>query len=106
MHARSCASSIHPLSLDRGLAPRCETSHRLLAPRPAHKQSKSCRARHQDRENDREWSSLDEESSEGIDVLVVKGGDEGTLESAHDLVGEFVPLVLKILDLPLKHRKV
>ncbi|HKZ27509.1 MAG TPA: hypothetical protein VJ086_06405 [Rubrobacteraceae bacterium] len=28
-----------------------------------------------------------EPGSEGVDVLVVEGGDEGAIESAHDLVG-------------------
>ena len=33
---------------------------------------------------------------------LVEGGDERAIESAHDLVGEFVPLVLKVFDLPPK----
>ena len=38
---------------------------------------------------------------EGVDVLVVKGGDEGPVEGAHDLVGDPVAPVLQSLDLPL-----
>ena len=43
---------------------------------------------------------------EGVDVLVVEGGDEGTIESAHNLVGEFVPLVLKALNFLLERCKI
>ncbi len=38
---------------------------------------------------------------EGVDVLVVEGGDEGPIEGAHDLVGDLVAPVLKVLDFPL-----
>src|SRR5215204_3158804 len=55
------------------LAPRCETANWLLTPRPEHKQSKSCCAQHQDREDDREWSSGHEESREGGEGS--RGGD-------------------------------
>ncbi len=43
---------------------------------------------------------------EGVDVLVVEGGDEGPVEGAHDLVRDLVALVLEGLDLPLTRREV
>src|SRR5919199_58898 len=42
-----------------------------------------------------------ETGREGVDVLVVEGGNEGTIEGAHDLVGKLVSLVLEVLDLLL-----
>ena len=43
---------------------------------------------------------------EGVDVLVVEGGDEGPIEGAHDLVGDLVALVLEVLDFTPVRREV
>src|SRR3712207_2398847 len=45
-------------------------------------------------------------SRKGGDVLIVKGGDEGFVEGAHDLVSVLIPQVLEFLDLPLVRREV
>jgi hypothetical protein len=37
---------------------------------------------------------------------VVERGDEGSIQSAHDLVGKLVALVLEGLDLPPARRKI
>ena len=47
-----------------------------------------------------------ETGREGVDVLVVERGDEGSIQGAHDLVGKLVALVLEGLDLPPACRKI
>lgn len=41
-----------------------------------------------------------------VDILAIEGGNEGPVEGTYDLVGQIVPLVLEVLDLPPARRKV